>query len=308
MAKVKLQETEDGLQEEVTVVPFRAKRKPGPVSQEAPLLPAQDLADAAAMLKLMQQGLLRIDLPKEEPDFKRDRFGRRVNRLSAQEETQLAHRVQIWGDIDARNTLVLANIGLVHLVANQHNRPWIRYEDLVQEGVMGLIRATESFEPKRGIRFSTYSVYWIRAKIQRLLQRNERDDTPGISGAPIEIDEKGKKYKAKARKMSLERTSEEEDGRNLSEVLSSETHDPEQMALLNERSVAVKAILEEIVQELDDPRLFAIIEKRLLAEEPQTLSDLGEKLNLSREGARLLEAKMLKMARDRLSAWKKVRG
>ena len=52
-----------------------------------------------------------------------------------------------------------------YLVANQFRRPPVRYEDLVQEGTMGLIVQQRLLKPDRGIRFSTYSVYWIRAKI-----------------------------------------------------------------------------------------------------------------------------------------------
>src|SRR5439155_5942595 len=113
-------------------------------------------------------------------------------RLALEEEIELATRVQTSGDIDARNTLVMSNIGLVHLVANQFCRPPLRYDDLVQEGTMGLIRATETFEPNRGIRFSTYSVYWIRAKIQRMIQNLEKDDVPTISGANLALDDSGR--------------------------------------------------------------------------------------------------------------------
>jgi len=59
-------------------------------------------------------------------------------------------------------------------------------------------------------------------------------------------------------------------------------------------------VLEGICQEIGDPRLKTIIEKRLLADEPETLAVLGDRLNLSREGARLLENKVLKLARQRL--------
>jgi DNA-directed RNA polymerase sigma subunit (sigma70/sigma32) len=65
----------------------------------------------------------------------------------------------------------------------------------------------------------------------------------------------------------------------------------------------VDRVLGEIAAEIGDPRLKTIIEKRLLAEEPETLAILGDRLNLSREGARLLENKVLKLARIRLEAF-----
>ena len=199
----------------------------------------------------------------------------------------------------------MSNIGLVHLVANQFCRPPVRYEDLVQEGTMGLIRATETFEPNRGVRFSTYSVYWIRAKIQRFLQKIERDDIPAISGAEMLEDEKGKRRRPRARKVSIEHSQEDDESRNLSELLPSDSKNPESVALQVERDKVIKEVLLGIVDELQDERLHAIIEWRLLAEEPETLTEVGARVNLSREGARLLEAKMLKLAKQRLKKWRK---
>ena len=72
-----------------------------------------------------------------------------------------------------------------------------------------------------------------------------------------------------------------------------------------ERDKVIKEVLSGIVEELGDERLNIIIEWRLLAEEPETLSNVGARLNLSREGARLLEAKMLRLAKQRLKKWRR---
>ncbi len=282
---------------------IRQRQRPGPPGADALSSYDQDLEDAALILRLVEEGRLETVAPPR--DTSRDRIhlsGR--ERLSAEDEAQLAYRVQKYSDIDARNCLVMSNIGLVHLVANQFCRPPVRYEDLVQEGTMGLIRATETFEPGRGVRFSTYSVYWIRAKIQRLLQKLERDDIPAIVGAEMLEDDKGKRRRPRARKLSIEHSQEEDESRNLSELLPSETKNPEHVALQTERDKVIKEVLSGIVDELGDERLNVIIEWRLLAEEPETLSNVGARLNLSREGARLLEAKMLKIAKQRLKKWR----
>lgn len=282
----------------------RQRQRPGPPGADALTVFDQDLEDASLILRLVEEGKLETVVPPR--DTSRDRIhltGR--ERLSAEDEAKLAIRVQKYSDLDARNCLVMSNIGLVHLVANQFCRPPVRYEDLVQEGTMGLIRATETFEPNRGVRFSTYSVYWIRAKIQRLLQKLERDDIPAIVGAEMLEDEKGKRRRPRARKLSIEHSQEEDESRNLSELLPSESKNPELVALQVERDKVIKEVLHGIVEELGDDRLNTIIEWRLLAEEPETLSNVGARLNLSREGARLLEAKMLKIARQRLKKWRK---
>lgn len=284
---------------------WRQRQRPGPPGADALMSQDQDLQDAALILRMVEDGQLETVIPPR--DTTRDRIhlsGK--ERLSAEDEARLAVRVQRYSDIDARNCLVMSNIGLVHLVANQFSRPPVRYEDLVQEGTMGLIRATETFEPGRGVRFSTYSVYWIRAKIQRLLQKIERDDIPAIVGAEMLEDDKGKRRRPRARKLSIEHSQEDdENSRNLSELIPSEHKNPELVALQTERDKVIKEVLAGIVDELGDDRLNVIIEWRLLAEEPETLSNVGARLNLSREGARLLEAKMLRLAKQRLKKWQR---
>lgn len=282
----------------------RQRQRPGPPGADALMGADQDLEDAALILSLVEQGKIETQLPPRDTSLDRTHLTGK-ERLSAEIEADLALRVQKYSDIDARNCLVMSNIGLVHLVANQFCRPPVRYEDLVQEGTMGLIRATETFEPGRGVRFSTYSVYWIRAKIQRLLQRIERDDIPAIIGAEMLEDEKGRRRRPRARKLSIEHSQEDDDNRNLSELLPSESKNPEVVALQTERDKVIKEVLHGIVNELGDERLNIIIEWRLLAEEPETLTNVGMRLNLSREGARLLEAKMLKLAKQRLKKWRR---
>ncbi len=296
-------ETEE-LSEILEKFSIRQRLRPGPQGEDVLLGVDQDLKDAALILKLVENGQLDTILPTR--DRSKDRlYLSGKNRISIDEENELALRVQKYNDIDARNCLVMSNIGLVHLVANQFCRPPVRYEDLVQEGTMGLLRATETFEPGRGVRFSTYSVYWIRAKIQRHLQRIDRDDVPIITGADMFEDDLGKRRRPRARKISIEHSQEDDSLRNLSEIIPSDTKDPEKVALGVERDRVINEVLNGLVDELGDERLKTVIELRLLTDEPQTLSYVGEKLNLSREGARLLEAKLLKLAKQRLKKWRK---
>ena len=73
-------------------------------------------------------------------------------------------------DKRAREALIKNHLGLVHLVAKKY---WgMPYEDLVQEGCIGLLVAIERFDPERGYRFSTYANFWIRQSISRALQKN----------------------------------------------------------------------------------------------------------------------------------------
>ncbi len=279
--------------------PLRARRRPGPPGQEVIPRADQDLDDAHRVLDLIAGGVLPRSGPPPLP-VPVDALGKPRRRLTAEDERALAERIQTWGDVDARNALVLANLGLVHLVANQMRRKDIRYEDLVQEGTLGLLRATETFEPHRNVRFSTYCVYWIRAKIQRFLQRLDRDDTPSIAGAEMETLAGGRRRRPRARSVSIDTPVDDDADRSVGDVLKDAGERPEDVALRFERARAVAAVLDGICAEIGDPRLRTIIEKRLLADEPETLATLGDRLNLSREGARLLENKVLKLARQRL--------
>ncbi len=279
--------------------PLRARRRPGPPGQDVVPQADQDLDDAHRVLELIDDGVLPRTAPPPLP-VPVDALGKPRRRLTAEDEQALAQRIQTWGDVDARNALVLANLGLVHLVANQMRRKDIRYEDLVQEGTLGLLRATETFEPHRNVRFSTYCVYWIRAKIQRFLQRLDRDDTPSIAGAEMETLAGGRRRRPRARSVSIDTPVDDDADRSVGDVLKDAGERPEDFALRVERARAVTAVLDSICAEIGDPRLRTIIEKRLLADEPETLATLGDRLNLSREGARLLENKVLKLARQRL--------
>jgi RNA polymerase sigma factor (sigma-70 family) len=259
-----------------------------------------DLLRASQVLELIEDGRLEKGMELQPLDIPTDATGRPTRRLTVEDERELAFRLQTFGDIEARNILVLANLGLVHLLSNQMRRPHVRYDDLVQEGTLGLLRATETFDPERGVRFSTYCVYWIRAKLQRYLQRLDRDDTPNIHGAHMQENDRGQRIRPRARKLSFETPIDEGEDRALGDSVKTPLDNPEEVSLRAEVRNKVGHVLLDVAAELQDPRLIPIIEERLLAEEPKTFADLGKQLNLSREGARLLENKLLRMAKERL--------
>src|SRR5579883_1175499 len=93
--------------------------------------------------------------------------------LTADQEMVLAKRV-VEGDLDAQQRLVEANLRLVVSIAKRYNNHGIHLLDLVQEGNLGLIRAAQKFDPKRGFRFSTYATWWIRQAISRAVAEHTR--------------------------------------------------------------------------------------------------------------------------------------
>lgn len=98
------------------------------------------------------------------PDATESDRPRRGRLLSASEETMLARRIE-RGDLAAKETMIESNLGLVLAIARSYRRSSVPFDDLVQEGTVGLIRAVERFDHRRGLKFSTYAVWWIRRSI-----------------------------------------------------------------------------------------------------------------------------------------------
>src|SRR5436305_13765100 len=93
--------------------------------------------------------------------------------LTAGEEVELAQRIE-KGDVDAKDRMINSNLRLVVSVARKYQGHGLSLGDLVQEGMLGLIRATEKFDWRRGFKFSTYATLWIRLAIQRGLENSSR--------------------------------------------------------------------------------------------------------------------------------------
>lgn len=93
--------------------------------------------------------------------------------LTAAQEIELAKRIE-KGDMDAKDRMINSNLRLVVSVARKYQGHGLTLGDLVQEGMLGLIRAAEKFDWRRGFKFSTYATLWIRQSIQRGLENSSR--------------------------------------------------------------------------------------------------------------------------------------
>lgn len=220
--------------------------------------------------------------------------------LDRETEAKLAVLARDHGDDVARNRLVESHLGLVKRMASAFARRGANFDDLVQEGNMALMRAAQTFEPERNIRFATYAAYWIRSHMQRYLAslRSHQYGAPASVAYSGGMSRGGQGRRRLVRTASLDQPLSADGNQNLVDTLASELNTPEEDVQRAEARTRVRDALAKAFDELDDKRAAIVIKRRLLADDPETLAEIGDELNLSREGARLLELRLIKRVRS----------
>jgi RNA polymerase sigma-32 factor len=247
--------------------------------------------------------------------------------LEPEEERELAERYRETGDEEAAARLVTANLRLVVKLAFQYHRQWSNVLDLIQEGNVGLVEALSRYDPTRGIRFSSYAQYWIRAMIlrflmdnfrmvrlgstrhgrrlffqlqkekDRLIQEGERA-TPAALAARLNIPEQeimAVDQHMRAPAASLHAPVGDDEGRSLAEVVAdTDVMSPDDAVAQAELGGRIKVLLDAFGETLMDDREKAIWTERLTAQDPLPLSALGEQFGVSKERIRQVEARMRK--------------
>jgi RNA polymerase primary sigma factor len=118
--------------------------------------------------------------------------------LTAAEEVELAKRIE-KGDTAAKNRMIESNLRLVVANAKRYRGLGLPFLDLIQEGIIGLIRAVEKFDHRRGFKFSTYATWWIRQAMQRALQQQSR-----TIRIPVHVGQELSRVRSAERKLSGE--------------------------------------------------------------------------------------------------------
>ncbi|GGE37647.1 RNA polymerase factor sigma-32 [Actibacterium pelagium] len=279
-------------------------------------------------------------MPLDNNDFSLSRVAMKAELLDAETERRLAYAWRDERDEEALHRLITAYMRLAISMAAKFRRYGAPMNDLIQEAGLGLMKAADKFDPDRGVRFSTYSVWWIKASIQDYVMRNWSMVRTGSTSSQKSLFFNMKRVQAR-----LEREAEARgdtlDGHQLRQLIATEVgvplHDVEMMqgrlagsdfSLNATQSVDDEgrewidaleddsAQAEEVVEHAHDtealrgwlldamsilkPREQFIIRERKLREPARTLESLGEELGLSKERVRQLEAASFEKMRKRL--------
>ncbi len=246
--------------------------------------------------------------------------------LTPEEEFALAMRLKKDNDLDAAEKLIVSNLRFVVKIAHEYRSYGLKLTDLIQEGNIGLIHAVKKFDPEKGYRLISYAVWWIRAYIQNYLIKSwsivkigttqaqrklffklgqAKKQLETISKRNPEFAEIAESLGVKdtevaemdlrmgARDLALNELVSEDGDTSHMDFLTYEGDDQETALIKHEERSLVKRDIAGALAKLTERESF-IIRHRVMADDPLTLQEIGDRYNITRERARQIEKQALK--------------
>lgn len=245
--------------------------------------------------------------------------------LTPEEELEVAKHYREHQDKESAQKLVLSNLRLVVKIALEYRSAYYNTLDLVQEGNLGLMRAVQKYDLDKGVRFTSYAAWWVRAYILKfildnfrlvkvgttqaqkklffnLMKEKENIEKMGISATSkliserLDVKEKDvveMQNRLGAREMELDAPRKNFEGALNSDFIAVEDTPADQAAEHSELKEILLKNLDEFTKSLGKKE-YEIFKQRLFNEVPETLQDIADKYGITRERVRQIEAKLIK--------------
>lgn len=259
---------------------------------------------------------------------------RRYPLLTREQERELALKAFEEDDLNAKKALVTGNLRLVVKIAMDYRRAYTQLLDLIQEGNAGLVQAVNRFNPYRDVKLSTYSAWWIRAYILKFLMDNKSLVRMGTTDAQrrlfFKLRSEAQQLYARTQKFDTKLLADkigvtqqdvvemeqrlsksdvsldtpigygqDESNMRKMDILPDENDNPEMDYQKKELIKILREKMAEFAKTLKERDLY-ILTHRILADEPVTLQEIGDKYGVTRERARQLEGFVMKKIKDKL--------
>lgn len=249
---------------------------------------------------------------------------RHIEPLPPQEQQALAIQYKEHDNLQAAQRLILTNLRLVVKIAREYQRRWANLLDLIQEGNVGLSEAVKRYDPYRGVKFTSYAQYWIRAMILNYLMNHFQPVKIGSTRAGRKLFYNLKKAREQLRRqgymatpqaiaemlgvkeaevirvseyldappLSIDSTAPGHEKTTYGELLPADVSDPEEEAAEGEVNSQLQGTIKAFGEGLTKDRERAIWFERMISEDPKSLIQLGNEYGVSKERIRQVEAQI----------------
>lgn len=245
--------------------------------------------------------------------------------LDSESQQKLAVKYRENDDLEAAQLLILTNLRLVVKIAREYRRRWANLLELIQEGNVGLSEAIQRYDPYRHVKFTSYAQYWIRAMILNYLMNHFQPIRIGSTRAGRKLFYNLKKARAQLQEdgytnptpalvaeklgvseqdvievsrhldqpaLSIDQNAAGYENTTIGELLRGDEQSPEEIVAHKEFYEKVHEIMKAFGESIQDLREQALWNRRLITDEPVTLSELGGEFGVSKERIRQIETRL----------------